>query len=336
MGTCLQAVSFALPRRALGNEELAADLEKWTAADIARKTGIEQRYVAGPDECASDFAATAAEQLFAAGAARPEDIDFLLFVTETPDYYLPSSACLIQHRLGLRTDVIAYDINHGCAGYVQGLATAHAFLAGGLAGCGLLLTGDTYTRFIRPEDGATRTIFGDGGTATLLRRRDGPGGLGSFVCGTDGSGAERLIVREGGQRHPLDPGAEAPRLVMDGPAIFDFTLRVVPPTIEECLRRAGCTRDDLDLCLMHQANAFMLKHLITKTGLPADRTPVRMENYGNTVSSTIPILLTDLAAEGALQPQMRLLLVGFGVGLSWGACMLDLGESVPLGVRPQL
>ncbi len=335
MGTCISAVAFALPERRITNEEVARFV-RWTPEQILEKTGIAERRAVSDTECASDLAVAAAEALFGNQAARADRIDFLVFVSQGPDYLLPPTSCTLQARLGLPTGCATLDLSHGCSGYVYGLAVAHAWISAGFGERGLVLTGDTYTRFIRPEDTGTRPIFGDAGTASLVERIPTDEGLGAFVFGTDGTGADKLIVRVGGLRHPAGTpeGESSPHLFMDGPSIFRFTLDAVPQAVADCLALKGCGLGDVDLYLMHQANQFMVRHLGDKIGIPPERIPIGLERVGNTVSSSIPILLADMCAAGAVRSGMRLMLVGFGVGFSWAACMLDIGQRVPQGVLP--
>jgi len=238
---------------------------------------------------------------------------------------LPTTACLIQHRLGLRSSIGALDFNLGCSGFVYGLALAEGLIRGGTAQRVLLLTAETYSRYIDPTDRSLRTIFSDGAAATLVEASE-ERSLGSFVFGTDGSGGDALMVVGSGARPEQD--AIRPRkrrrwpssLFMDGPALVKFTLDVVPPLIDRVLDDARWTREHVDFYLMHQATTFMLEHLRDRLGLDAERLPEALENYGNTVSSTLPILMYDLRRRGRLRPGKQNLLVGFGVGFSWAGC----------------
>lgn len=318
------------PDKVLSNEELAELYQGWSAEKILEKTGVRQRHVVSGGTCASDLAYAAATRLL---DDESREIDWLLFCTQSPDFLLPTTACLLQHRLGLPTSCAAMDFNLGCSGYIYGLATADAFLRSGAASRVLLLTGDTYSRLIHPSDKSTRTIFGDAGTATLLNRDSGTK-LHSFVLGTDGAGAMNLVVQTRGARHPAaseqaavtdesgnlrDPNC----LFMNGPEIFNFTLKAVPALVRRVLERADLTLDEVDLVVFHQANAFMLEHLRKKLAIPPEKFVVYLENCGNTVSSTIPLALEHVIASGRLRPGMKVMLAGFGVGYSWGGCILE-------------
>lgn len=323
-------ISGYLPESVLRNEQLSEAYPDWTAEKIFEKTGIRERRVVQEGECASDLAFAAAERLLGVGA---KDADYLLFCTQTPDYLLPTTACLLQHRLGLPTTCAALDFNLGCSGYIYGLSLSHSLLQSGAAKKVLLLTADTYTRLIHPQDKSTRTIFGDAGTATLLDRESGVR-LHSFVLGSDGAGAEQLMVKVRGARFPRGDGLpttiddsgnvhDPACLYMNGPEIFNFTLKAVPKLVRDVLERAKLSLDEVDLVVFHQANAFMLEHLRRKLGILPEKFVLHLEYCGNTVSSTIPLALEQAIASGRLRRGMKVLLAGFGVGYSWGGCILE-------------
>ena len=331
----IKAVTSYLPPGRLTNEQLAEEFGDWDAAKILEKTGIAVRRVAAPDECASDLGVGAARRLFDGGACAPRDIDFLLFCTQSPDYFLPTTACLMQERLGLRADCGALDFNQGCSGYVYGLALAKGLVESGAAGRVLLVTAETYSKFINPRDRGVRTIFGDGAAATLVCGVESEEELlGPFVFGTDGRGACNLVVPSGGARRAGAPGAVVASggegeewrtgrdLFMNGPEIFNFTLQTVPRAVAALLDKGGVAQEDVDLFVLHQANKFMLERLRAKMKIPADKFWIEMEACGNTVSSTIPIALEAAEGRGLLRPGSRAALVGFGVGYSWAAALM--------------
>jgi 3-oxoacyl-[acyl-carrier-protein] synthase-3 len=248
--------------------------------------------------------------------------------TQAPDFILPTTACLLQHRLGLRRDIGAMDINLGCSGFVYGLSIAAGLIAAGAASNVLLLTADTYSKYIHDRDKSVRTLFGDGAAATMIAR-DATGRIGPFVFGTDGSGANDLVVEAGGFRTPrcAETALEAEdsagnvrsreHLFMHGANVMNFSLREVPRTYRSLLERSGVGADRIDYVVLHQANKFMLDALQRKLGVPAEMLPRRYEDVGNTVSSTIPFVLADLQGNGQMAPGTHLMLIGFGVGLSW-------------------
>jgi 3-oxoacyl-[acyl-carrier-protein] synthase-3 len=321
----VRAIEYHLPEAILTNDDLARTFPDWTPAKIVAKTGIVERRIAAPGECSSDLAVAAARKLFASGVCRPEEIDYLLLCTQSPDYFLPTTACLLQDRLGLPTTAGALDFNLGCSGFVYGLGLARGLVETGQATNVLLLTAETYSKFLAPDDRTVRPLFGDAAAATLVQARSDPGPdglpwIGPFVFGTDGQGAENLIVRAGSLR-PSSPG-KRDRLYMNGPEIFSFALETVPPAVHAILTRAAKTLDDIDRFVFHQANAYMLEHLRSRLAIPADKFVVAMSHVGNTVSSTIPIALKDTHTAQPIPPGQLLLLVGFGVGYSWAATLL--------------
>ena len=318
-------IAVHLPETVETNDQLRAQFPKWDMDLIYSKTGIRARHIAAPGECASDLGVAAAEDLFSRYGIDKGSIDFLLFCTQSPDYPLPTTACLIQDRLKLPTSIGALDFNLGCSGFVYGLGLADGLIRAGSARRVLLITAETYSRYIDPEDRSLRTIFGDGAAATLVEAVDEPS-LSAFSYGTDGSGADTLFVAKGGAR--TGATALAPRkrqrwpspLYMDGPSLVCFTVDSIPRLIETVLSTAGWRKDQVDLYLMHQATHLMLDKLRQRLDVDADRLPMVLEDCGNTVSSTIPILIDELRSQGRLHPGMRSLLVGFGVGLSWAGC----------------
>ena len=303
-------IAYSLPKTSLTNADLVRVYPEWTEEKILSKTGIASRHVTSKDESALDLAERAANRLFASCAISGDAIDFLLLCTQSPSYKLPSSACLLQERLRIPTTAGALSFDHGCSGFIYGLALAKGLISGGMARNVLFVTSETYTKYIAQEDKSTRTIFGDGAAATLIDE-GAIAKIGAFSFGTDGSGSEKLMVRDD-------------RLFMDGPEIFNFTLDIVPKTMDDVLVKNGLARDDIDLYVFHQANKFMLDTIRKVNGLPREKFYVNMETTGNTVSSTIPIALKQLEDAGRLKPGMKMMLMGFGVGLSWGATIVTL------------
>ncbi len=338
MFAAVRAIEYHLPEGVVTNDEMASAFSGWTPRKFADKTGIVQRHIAGPGECASDLAVEAARKLFAGGAACPAEIDFLLLCTQSPDYFLPTTACILQDRLGLPTSAGALDVNLGCSGFVYGLSLAKGLVETGQAGNVLLLTADTYSKFLHPADRSVRPLFGDAATATLVQRcperpSSGLPWIGPFVFGTDGKGMENLIVRAGGMRQPTQGrganGHASPattrspdHLYMNGPEIFTFALECVPQAVNELLTRARKTIDDVDLFVFHQANRYILESLRDKMNIPAAKFVIAMSHVGNTVSSTIPIALKQAHRDQLLPPGKLVLLVGFGVGYSWAATLI--------------
>jgi 3-oxoacyl-[acyl-carrier-protein] synthase-3 len=318
-------VAVHYPEKVETNEVLQQEFPNWDMNLIFAKTGIDVRRIAAPGECASDLGVVAAQKLFTQFDIDPQSIDFLLFCTQTPDYPLPTTACLMQSRLGLPTSCGALDFNLGCSGYVYGLALADGLIRGGSVGRVLLITAETYTRYIHPTDRSLRTIFGDGAAATLIEASDVPA-LSAFQYGTDGEGADMLMATEGGARLPED--ALQPRhrkrwpstLYMDGPSLITFSVAEVPKLIDTVLKTANLERESVDFFILHQATKKLMLEIRKCLEVPDDRMPILLEKCGNTVSSTIPILIEHLRQEQRLKAGMRSVLVGFGVGLSWAGC----------------
>lgn len=316
------------PERVETNEQLQQEFPNWDMNLIFEKTGIAVRRIAAPNECASDLGVAAAQKLFTQFNIDPHSIDFLLFCTQTPDYPLPTTACLMQNRLGLSTTCGALDFNLGCSGYVYGLALADGLIRGGSVARVLLITAETYTKYIHPTDRSLRTIFGDGAAATLIEASDTPA-LRAFNYGTDGEGANTLLATEGGARPPED--AHQPRhrkrwpsaLYMDGPSLITFSVAEVPKLVDQVLKTAGVDRESVDFFILHQATKKLMLEIQKCLDVPDDRMPILLEQCGNTVSSTIPILIDYLRREQRLKAGMRSVLVGFGVGLSWAGCVWE-------------
>ena len=335
MKATVAGIEYHFPEYCLTNQQLAAEFPEWSVEKIEEKTGIAERWIAAEGECSSDLGAAAARKLFDSGVCSPADVDYILFCTQSPDHFLPTSACVMQQRLGVPSSAGALDFNLGCSGYVYGLGLAKALVETGQATHVLLVTAETYSKFIHAKDKSVRTLFGDAGAATLVRGLSGNGDfIGPFVYGTDGGGARNLMVPAGGMRQRATPAGEGAtadadgnlrsdaNLYMNGPEIFAFTLRVVPEVVRELLARAGKDFGDIDLYVFHQANHHMLEHLRKKLKIPAERFFVGMRHCGNTVSCTIPIALKQAVEKRRIQPGHLVMLVGFGVGYSWGATLI--------------
>jgi len=338
MSAYIKTIEYYLPETVLSNESLAEQFSDWSSEKIEKKTGIRNRRIAATDECASDLGIRAAEKIFVSGAVAQQEIDFVLFCSESPDYVLPPTACQIQDRLGIPTNAGAFDINLGCSGFVYGIGMAQALVVSGQARNVLLINAETYSKHINPLDKSVRTVFGDGAAATVVSATDENRTnlkLGPFVYGTDGSGYQNLIIPAGGARHRKSDTtsiATADRfgnvrskenLYMNGPEIFNFTIKTVPLAVDAILKKSGLTLEDVDQVIFHQANDYMLKHLRKKIGIPEDKFYVNLKECGNTVSASLPIALKMAADEQAIHSGDRIMVVGFGVGYSWAAAMIE-------------
>jgi 3-oxoacyl-[acyl-carrier-protein] synthase-3 len=324
----IKDIAYYLPKKVLTNEQIAQLFPEWSAEKVANKVGITERHIAADEETATDMAYQAAENLFAQGVSR-NVVDFIILCTQSPDYFLPSSACILQNRLRLSKNCGAFDFNLGCSGYEYGLAIAKGLIVANVAKNILVLTAETYTKYLHEQDKGNRTIFGDGASATLVST-EGFAEIGEVVVGTDGSGAENLIVRSLGARHKLPLMDEhvdedgtmvsGDHLYMHGGNVFNFTADVVPPMVEELLEKSHLKQEDVDLWVFHQANKYMINYLRKLLDIDKDKFYIYMQTVGNTVSSTIPIALCEARKEDRLHG--NILLAGFGVGLSWGGVML--------------
>jgi 3-oxoacyl-[acyl-carrier-protein] synthase-3 len=284
-------------------------------AFLRDKLGIATRYAATDAQATSDLAADAAKAVLDKTGTRPEDVDALIVVTQTPDYQMPHTAALVQRKLGLPNRLASFDMSLGCSGFVYGLSSLTPFLESLGGTRALLVTADCYSKVMDVSDRATAPLFSDAAAATLVT--DEPlYRAGKAVFGTEGSGAEALIVKCGGSRAPADHS----KLYMDGRAIYSFAMSKIPHHVEQCLALNGLRLEDIDRFVFHQANRFMLESLRDRMKLPAEKVVVDVEDGGNTVGSTIPIVLESLLP----QRPRRILISGFGVGLSWATTILQL------------
>ena len=330
----IAAVAHYLPSGRLTYEAIGAEQPGWDMAKLSKTVGIRSMPVSGGGEFSSHMAVSAARCLLDDPLVDTLDIDYLILVTQSPDFPLPTTACLVQDALGLPQSIGAVDVRLGCSGYVYALGLAKGLVASGQAKKLLLLTTDVLTKLVNSNDKVTRPIFGDAATASLVVAAEGtPSQIGSFVYGTDGTGAGALVVPNGSLRDGRDLNEESGvdhralasqgyDLYMDGAAVFNFTLTVVPALVDDTLAKAGWALDDVDLFVFHQANKFLINHLRKKLKIDQGKFWIGMENLGNTGPSTIPLALSQAAAQGFLQPGMKVLLAGFGVGLSWAGCTL--------------
>ena len=335
MKVYIKALSYYLPERIVTNAELLKDFPEWSVDKVTAKVGVTSRHLATDNETAGDLAEKAARRLFEEYGISPSEIDFLLLCTQSPDYFLPSTACLLQHRLGIPVTSGAFDYNLGCSGCIYGLAVAKGLVSAGIARNVLLLTAETYSKYLHPSDKSNRSIFGDGAAACLIST-DGFAEIGDFVCGTDGSGAENLIVKTGAskQRKPTGIFKEDEEghtwyddyLYMNGGAIFNFTLETVPVLVRQLLDKSGSQKEEIDYFIFHQANKFMLNTIRKVCVLPKEKFYVSLENTGNTVSSTVLIGLKDCLLNGTIKAGMQVVVAGFGVGLSWGGTILKFSN----------
>ena len=327
----IKAISYYLPEKVITNEELVKEFPEWSVEKVAQKVGVESRHLAAKDETAGDMAEKAARKMFEEYKIDPKTIDFLMLCTQSPDYFLPSTACVLQDRLGILSSAGAFDYNLGCSGCVYGMAMAKGLIAAGIAKNVLLLTAETYNKYLHPSDKSNRSIFGDGAAACLIST-EGFAEIGDFSLGTDGGGANNLIVKTGAARQKDATGKFVEDeeghiwyddyLYMNGGNIFNFTLEAVPAMMKEILEKNKLEKNQIDYYVFHQANKFMLNTIRKVCVLPKDKFYVNLANKGNTVSSTILIGLKECIDNGLIKSGDKVMISGFGVGLSWGGTIL--------------
>lgn len=312
----IAAIEYYLPKNILTNDDIAKEFPEWSAEKIKSKIGVESRHIADKNETALDMAFEACQKLFS--HYDKNKVDFILFCTQSPDYFLPTTACILQDKLGLSKAIGALDFNLGCSGFVYGLTLAKGLIASGIAKNILLVTAETYSKFLDKEDKSNRTIFGDGAAVTIIEKDNAKTDL-HFSVGTDGSGYNNLIVQNGASRNK----EEKPILFMKGPKIFTFAVENIPGLVADTLQKNSLTIDDIDLFVFHQASSYMLNYLRELCNIPEEKFFMEIETIGNTVSASIPIALKLASEKGKISAGSRVMVVGFGVGYSWGAGIIE-------------
>ncbi|MDV7137589.1 ketoacyl-ACP synthase III [Maribacter sp. TH_r10] len=332
MGAKIENIAYYLPEGKLDSAGLKEIFPDFDVEKIENKIGIKSRHISGTNETSLDLAYKAALKVIK--NSEKNEIDFIILCTQTPEYILPSGACILQDRLGIPVTAGALDFSLGCSGYIYGLAMCKGFLETKIASKILFLTADTYSKYIYDQDKGNRSIFGDGATASIITY-DEIDKLGKFKLRSDGSGFDKLIIKNGGTKNKLNAKAEIKIygddnqytdncIYMNGPEIFNFTINNIPKLIDDTLEINELKKEEVDYFVFHQANKFMLSYLRRKIGIPQDKFHLNLENTGNTVSSTIPIALNQALKEGSIKKGDKVLLAGFGVGLSWGATIIEI------------
>lgn len=319
----IKGISTYFPEKKVTNDDIVARFPEWSSQKILDKIGIKERFVASENEFSSDMTTHAVKNLLAEYQIDKSKIDFLIVCTQSPDYLLPTTACLVQENVGLPQSCGAIDINQGCSGYIYGLSLADGLIASGNFKNIILVTADTYSKYVHSSDKGNISIFGDAATATLISS-EGDYKIGKFTLGTDGSGKENLILKNSGarQQKSLNLDDLDNFLQMKGNKIFTFVMRYVPPMLLENIALNNLEINEIDLFVFHQANTFILESLRKEMQIPSEKFVLEMLLYGNTVSSTIPIALKEHLSKFPEKPNKILQLAGFGVGYSWGAVCL--------------
>jgi 3-oxoacyl-[acyl-carrier-protein] synthase III len=332
----IETIASALPARVLTNAELKAEHPDWDFDRLEQRTGVVARHVAAEGETALDLALQACRELEARNQLRAEEIDALIFCTQSPDYIMPPNSCLMHGKLGLRTKVLALDINLACSGYIYGLRLGASLIESGAAKRVLLATADTYTRYIHPGDRATRCLFGDGAAVSILAASKDGRGIRDIRCGTSGAHHEQFVIPAGGMRRPrssetslevVDQSGNvrtAEHIVMDGLGVLSFFNKTVPASVREILIANQLTLGDIDVFVFHQASKVALDSIRTALKIPTKKMVIEFSETGNLVSASIPVALVRALANGFAKSGQLALLCGFGVGLSWGCAIVRL------------
>jgi 3-oxoacyl-[acyl-carrier-protein] synthase-3 len=325
MGAKISFIEYYYPENKLTNEGLKAEFPDYDFSSFESKVGIKNRYIADKNTTALDLAEKACLKLF--HRFDKNEIDYILLCTQSPEYFLPTTACILQDRLGLSSNVGALDFNLGCSGYTYGLSLAKSLISSGHAKNVMLVTAETYSKFLHPKDRSNRSIFGDAATSTIISYSE-EDSIKEFLFGTNGAGYDKLIVKNGGARQIYNPDAVEieygtdnvytdNHLYMNGPEVFNFTSDVIPSFTLNLLEKNKITKEDIDQFILHQANAFMLNFLRKKLKIEKDKFYIDLNDGGNTVSCTIPIALKKYSKNIKGGCSENVILVGFGVGLSW-------------------
>jgi len=328
----ISGIEFALPGRRIDNAEFAARHPEWQMEQVALRAGVQTRYWCAEGETALDLAERACLKLRERLGDSFGKVDVLMFCTQTPDHVMPPNACLLQARLGLPKQTAAWDYTLACSGFVYGLFMAKALVQSGSAGHVLLVTADSYSKLISEDDRGPATLFGDGAAATLVSA--GQGRIGPFSLATNGAGAECFYIPAGGMRlrrssatsNPLPDQhgnvRSAENIYMNGPAVIDFVKKEIPALVRNFLKSENMTIEQIDLVIFHQASRITLDVLGRTLRIPPEKQFSNLSEVGNTVSASIPLAMREAELQNVLRPGMLVLIVGFGVGLSWGACMI--------------
>ncbi len=333
-GVGVKAISACVPPEIVYNKDLGYLIPEEEIEKTINNIGIEQRRIAAPDVMASDLCYRAAKQLMEDNHIEPESIDVLLFMSQTADYRIPATSCLMQHRLGLPRETMCFDISLGCSGYLFALSTAFAYASMQGVNRVLLLDGETFSKIVNRHDKVDWPLYGDAGTATLIEKGDY--GESTFMLNTDGSGEEVLKIHAG-MRNPITPESCVAReredgnirndleVFMDGMDVFNFAISKVPRCIKALLQETGKTVDDVDYVVFHQANRFMMDFFVKKLKINPERVPYCIHKYGNTSSASVPLTMAS-ELRGKLDGNHTVVLSAFGAGLSWGSAIMSMRD----------
>ncbi|RYY74319.1 MAG: ketoacyl-ACP synthase III [Gammaproteobacteria bacterium] len=339
-GARLAGITSAVPATEFDNVRDTLQFDATEVKKVVSLAGVKTRRVTTSNMFCSDLCLAAAKDLLEGLDWSADSIDVLIFITQTPDYFLPGSASLMHRDLALSHHCAVFDVGLGCSGYPYGIWLANMMIQTGAAKRILVLHGDTPSLFTDKEDRATYLLFGDGGTATAIETSTKESEWG-FCLHSDGGGCKDLIIPGGGFRNPKPANERDSKLKMNGPNLFNFTVARVPEVIDEMLALMKCTVDDLDVFFFHQSNQFIMKHIAKKCGLDLAKVPLTLDRFGNIGGASVPLTVTQYLAENKLDRSVKVMLLGYGVGLSWGAAQIELDKNVfsfhrELGDLPRL
>lgn len=327
----IRAITSCVPARRFDNLKETTAFDKEEVQKVVRMAGVKSRYMVDETACSSDLCVAAARDVMKALNWAPETIDALIFVTQTPDYFLPSTCCVAHRDLGLGTGCAAFDVGLGCSGYTYGLWLAAMMLQGPGVRRVLLLHGETPTRFCNESDRSVALLFGDSGTATGLESSGDQSEKKWWFCHhTDGAGYADLIIPGGGFRERFPADKSKHLLTMNGSNIMNFTLKCLPALIRDTLEASGVAKEQIDYYIFHQSNRFIMQHLAVKCQLPEKRIPVTLEEFGNTGGPSVPLTIVNGKLARPAERALQLLLLNYGVGLSWGSALVDLPRDAVL------
>jgi 3-oxoacyl-[acyl-carrier-protein] synthase-3 len=329
-GVAIQGIQTCVPRQCHKNMGGMHSFSNDEVEKIVKMAGVEERRIVEEGVCTSDLCVEAANKLMNTLGWQRETIDLLVFITQTSDHISPSTACLIQRRLSLTEDCAAFDVNLGCSAYPYGLCLASKMMQGDSLRRALLLVGETPSKVCHSSDRSTSLIFGDVGSATALEVSSLAANM-FCVLRTDGGGAGDFIVPAGGFRDRFNPDPKKHFIEMNGPGIFAFTMRAVPALLGDVLAFAQLSREEVDYFVFHQANLFIIEHLRKKMKLPKEKVPVVIGRYGNTGGGSVPLTMTQGGLKRGSARPLQLVLLGYGVGLSWAAATVELMPACLLG-----
>ena len=324
-GFKIAAIGTCVPTHRYDNQNDTIGFSPSEVRKVVAMAGIQARRVADDSICSSDLCLTSGRKILDALGWAPESIGALILVTQSPDYFLPSSSCVIHKELELSDECATFDVGLGCSGYPYGLWLASMMLNGGGIKRALVMHGETPSRFAQKSDRSVSLLFGDTGSATAIEAVDsGLSERSYFKLHTDGSGYKDMIIEGGGFRNRFCEDPSKYYVRMDGAKIFNFTIKRVPTLIQDTHAISETNQEDIDYYIFHQSNQFIIKHLIKKMKLPEDKVPMTLKEYGNTGGASIPLTITQGGLDRPADRSLKLMLLGYGVGLSWGSALVDL------------